>query len=362
MTLESLALLPELQKIPVDETAVDLDFEGRLTRLSEMDRDHWSIEFSAGVEQSLISLFDARNVPDDVLEAYRLFSNSDMALQDRYAEMVGRGEESVRNFINPLKGKVAELRVEPDLEARYPGYDFKLAADPAQPVWDLHGVGLEGTEDIYIQVKMGGADYADDVSERMEAAPENVLFAVSREIHERIAELRPELLDRVIDTGITNLEFTEGVKESVELLARNHGIDVPNSIGEILPFVAEIYFGVRLIYNIVSVERNFRDVELNDRTRVHTLKALTLMSRFGITSVCTALGATAGTSVAPGTGTAAGAVGGAGFALVLNQRLRPRMLEVAMHVAGIDDDDMFYLRSKAPIDQIGASLAATSAA
>ena len=48
MTLESLGLLPELQKIPVDEAAIDLDFDGRVTRLSEMDRDHWGIEFSAG--------------------------------------------------------------------------------------------------------------------------------------------------------------------------------------------------------------------------------------------------------------------------------------------------------------------------
>ena len=186
--------------------------------------------------------------------------------------MVGRGEESVRGFLNPLKGKVAELRIVPVLEERYSGYNFELAPDPTQPVWDLHGRGPEGTDDIYIQVKTGGADYADDVIGRMEAAPENVLFAVSRDIHERIGQLRPELLDRVIDNPITNQELTEGVEESVERLARNHGIDVPDSVGEILPFVAEIYLGVKVIYDIVSVERDFKDVELTDRKRVHALK------------------------------------------------------------------------------------------
>ena len=358
MTLESLSLLPELQKLPIDESAGDLDFNGLMARLSAMDRDHWSIVWSAGVEESLKALFDKVNVPDDVLQAYGLaYSTSVLPLPDHYLQMVGRGEESVTGFLSNLKGKVAELRVGADLEDRYPGYAFELAPNPTQPDWDLVGRGPEGMGDIYVQVKMGMAGRVSDVIERMEVAPENVLFAVSREIHERIAEVVPELSPSVLDSGIANLEFTEGVQESVARLAAHRGIDIPDSIGEMLPYVTEVVLSVRLIFDMVSVERDFKDVELNDRTRVHVLKALTLMSRFGITSVCTVLGS----AVAPGAGTAVGAIGGAGFAIVLNRRLRPRMLEIAMHIAGIDDDDLLYMRRKAAIDRVGASLAATSA-
>jgi len=363
MTLESLALLPELQKIPIDASAVDLDFRGRLTRIAELDRDHWSIEFSSGVERSLLALFEARNVPDVVREAYgQAFSNSAIGLHERYLEMVGRGEQSATGFLSNLKGRVAELKISPDLEERYAGYKFDLASNPNQPIWDIRGVGPEGTEDIFVQVKFGSASYAREVIERMEDAPSNVTFAVSSEIYEKITESIPELSGRLIDSGISNLELSANVREGLEILAQNQGIDVPDSVGEILPYIGEIVLAIKLIADIVSVERDFKEVSISDRSRVHALKALTLMSRFGITSVCVSLGGTAGSIALPGVGTAGGAIGGAGLAFYLNRRLKPRMLEVAMKIAGVDEDDMFYLRNKVSIDRVGASLAATRAA
>jgi hypothetical protein len=118
--------------------------------------------------------------------------------------------------------------------------------------------------------------------------------------------------------------------------------------------------GIKLIVDLVSVERDFRDAEISDRTRVHALKALTLMSRFGITNVCTFLGGAAGSVVLPSAGSAVGVVSGAGLAFYLNRRLKPRMLEIAMKVVAISEDDMFYLRNKVKVDRIGASLATTS--
>ena len=44
MSLDSLSLLPRLQRLPVDEEYVGLKFEEIRQRLVEMDRDHWSIE------------------------------------------------------------------------------------------------------------------------------------------------------------------------------------------------------------------------------------------------------------------------------------------------------------------------------
>ena len=45
--------------------------------------------------------------------------------------------------------------------------------------------------------------------------------------------------------------------------------------------------GIRLVMDVVSTERDFKDVQIQDRSRVHALKALVLMSKFGVTTVLT---------------------------------------------------------------------------
>ena len=154
--MDSLALLPDLEKLPIDDGAFDLEFEGQTTRIVAMDRDHFSIEFATAVETPLMALFEARNVDDVISEAHNLaFSNSDMSLHEHYQKMVSRGEESVTGFISNLKGKVAELRAPSVLEDRLPGYRFEIAEDPTQPIWDIRGIGTEGSDPIFIQVKAG---------------------------------------------------------------------------------------------------------------------------------------------------------------------------------------------------------------
>ena len=51
-----------------------------------------------------------------------------------------------------------------------------------------------------------------------------------------------------------------------------------------------------LSMDIVSTERDFKDVQLADRSRVHALKALVLMSKFGVTTVLTTSGGAGGTA------------------------------------------------------------------
>ena len=361
MTLESLALLPELQKIPRDDAALELDFEGQMTQILGMDRDHFSIELSTAVEAPLMTLFEARNVDDVVPQAHELaFSNSDLSLHEHYQEMVSRGEESVTGFMSNLKGKVAELRAEDKLEEWFPGYDFELASNPTQPIWDIRGVGPEGTEDLLIQVKAGGISYVPEVLEGMEEAP-TTLFAVSHEIYDRILETAPELGGQLADLGFTAYDLTDDVAKNLSVLASNLGIDVPDGLGEMLPIVGEVVLGIKLIIDLISTERDFKDVELQDRSRVHAMKALVLMSRFGVSAVCINLGGAAGTVALPGVGTAVGALGGGGLAFYLNRRLRPRMMDLAMHLAGVTKDDLFYFRNKVAVDRIGESLASTMA-
>ena len=365
--MESLSLLPALQALPSIEGATELTLAEMMPQVRAMGRGNFAIEVSLAVEEGMEALFDARNVSDDLAKAWgAVYPNvNHESVHDHYLAMP---EGSVTGFISPLKGRLAEFKAESVLEEQFPGYDFTLASDPTQAVWDLVGKGPEGQE-ILVQVKTGGASYFDDVLERMEDSPD-VLFAVSSNLFAQLTEKAPELSDRLIDLGLSNQEFTEDAKEGLGMLAQNMGIDVPDSLGEALPFVAEVILGIKLIHGIVSTERSLKGEELTDRSRVHGIRTLALMSRFGVTSVCGMAGMTggglAGTSVLPGVGTGvgslAGGVAGAGFAMLLNRLLQPRIEDVAVRLVGGDADDTFYLMNKQADDEIGESFAATEVA
>lgn len=372
MTMQSLSLLQELRQLPVGDEAAEYSHETAVSRLRGTDKDTFALEVAQAAEEALEALFEARNVPDVLDEAYRLaFTNDSQVtpLADYFAEVSARGDRSVIGFVSSLKGKVAELESVRQLEEMHPGYKFEIPANPNQPVYDLIGRGPEGTEDVLVQVKAGGLGYAGDVMQRMEVAPEHVQFAVSSELYDKLLEADPDAAGRLVDTGIEITEFTEDIKSGLGTLANNSGIDVPDSIGELLPYVVEIVLGIRLISQIVSTEGELTGVDVSERSRVHAIRTLTMMSRFGVTQVCSLAGGAAGTaagSAIPGVGNvagaAAGAIGGAGGAMVLNRLLEPRMEEVAVKIMGGDRNEVFYLMNKDAIDAIGNSLAVTSAA
>ena len=374
MGMQSLALLPKLQKLPAAEGAAALGHDEAVTRLRAMDRDHFAIEVSQATEETLEALFDWRNVPDetvdDLNEAFtRAFSNlaeQGKSVHERFSESSARGLAAETGFVSNLKGKVAELKAEDILEDRNPGYNFELAVSPTQPGWDLIGTSPDGPP-IYAQVKFGAETYADDTLEAMREHP-NYPFAVSSEIYQDIAESHPELLGRLVDIGPA-AELAESVKDGLGTLAANYGVDVPDSIGEALPLVGEVVLGLKLIWSIVKTERELSDVELTDRSRIHGVRVLALVSRFGINQVCMLAGAAGGAAagiVTPGVGNVAGVLAGSmagiGGGMMLNRRLQPRIEEVAMKLVGGDADDVFYLMNRVEIDRLGESLAATRAA
>ena len=374
MGMESLALLPELQKLPAAEGAATLGHDEAVSRIRAMDRDHFAIEVSQATEETLEALFDWRNVPDETLddlnEAFtRAFSNlaeQGKSVHERFSEISARGLAASTGFVSNLKGKVAELKAEDILEERNPGYDFELAASPTQPGWDLIGTSPD-RPNIFAQVKFGDETYADNTLEAMREHT-NFPFAVSSEIYDRISQSHPELLDRLVDIGPA-AELTESVKDGLGTLAANLGVDVPDSIGEALPLVGEVVLGLKLVWSIVKTERELADVDLTDRARVHGVRVLALASRFGINQVCmlagSAGGAAAGTAV-PGVGTVAGGLAGGmaglGGAMMLNRLLKPRIEEVTIKLVGGDAGDVFYLMNRVEIDWIGESLAATRTA
>ena len=375
--MQSLQFLPELEKLPADPSSAGLDSQGLAARLRRMDGDQFAAGVSIATEEVLEALFDWRNVDDDLEKAYaNWLPDSEQSLREHYQEVLERGEKAAKGFVDSnLKGRVAEVKSEDLLEQQFPGLDFKLAPDPNQPDSDLYVPGPEGTPEILVSVKAGGEEYAYQVARKMESAlesPQEFWFAVNRDIYEKLHESYPELVqsygNRLIDLGLDNAEFTEGVRDGLETLSGNLGIDVPDSLGEALPYIAEVAMGVRLIWNIVSTERDLAGEEMSDRARVHGVRTLTLMSKFGVNQVCTwagvLAGGAAGTFIVPGAGSGVGSVAGglagAGGGMLLNRMLQPRIDEVAIKLVGGDADDLFYLMNKQAVDEIGTSLATTS--
>ena len=369
--MQSIDLLSELEQIPLRAEHGRYTYKDVIERSGLMRNDLFAIEIAAGVEESLEALFDdARDVSDDLFEAYRLSSPRVAefhSLDERYLEMVDRGPESVTKFISNIKGKLGELRVKDHLQQECPGYSFELAKDQNKPIWDILETSPDGTTK-QIQVKVGGEEYAGKVPGRMQEDPD-VLFATSHEIRATVLAKHPELSDQFIDINLSNYELTTEVKEGLDLLVDNSEVDVPDTVGGILPYATEIVLGIRLLCDIVKTERDFEAVAFDDRKRVHAMKALVLFQRFGISAVLTTVGGVAGGTVGSFVpiigniiGAIGGAIGGAGLAAYLNSKLRPHMLEIGMELAGVTEDDLFYFKNKVPIDRIGESLARTAAA
>ncbi len=376
--MESLSLLPDLRALPAAEGQAELSPEEMMRQVRAMDRDNFAIAVSIAVEESMEALFDARNVPDSsvmddhpVMRAYNaVYPNaaSDYSSpHEHYQEMLERGESSVEGFIRPLKGRLAEFEAKDALESQLPEWEFSGASDPTQPVWDLVGRGPDGQE-MLIQVKTGGERYADEVLERMEEAPD-IAFALSSNLYDAIAEQAHRLYDIGVSDdaleGITRA-FFEDVNEGLGALAGNMGIDVPDSLLGMLPYIAEVGMGIKLVHRIISTEQALQGEEMSDRSRVHGIHALALMTQFGVLTVCSSVGLGAGGAAGtalPGLGNVVGAVAGGlaggATAMVLNRMLQPRIQDVAIQLVGGDADDVFYLMNKQPIDAIGESLAAT---
>ena len=371
--MQSIELLPDLEQIPLRAEHGGYGYEEVVKRSGLMRNDLFAIEVAAGIEGVLSALVAARNVSDadasaDLLEAYSLASPdaaAEVPLYEEYNEVLARGPESVGGFISNIKGKLAEIRVQDHLEKEFPDYSFEIAADQNQPVWDILSTSPDGTETL-IQVKIGGEEYAGEVISQIQDNPD-VLFAVGNEIRASVLAAHPELSDQIVDLELSNYELTGEVGQDLELLAESSGIDVPDEIVGLIPYATEIVLGISLLSDIVKTEHDFKGIAMDDRNRVHAMKALVLFQRFSISVVLTTVGGSVGAVAGSGIpvlgnmiGGAGGAIGGAVSATFLNRKLRPKMRKIGMALTGVTEDDLFYLRNKEKIDRIGASLSKTA--
>ena len=140
------------------------------------------------------------------------------------------------------------------------------------------------------------------------------------------------------------------------------GIDVPDGPVEIVPYAGAIIAGARLIYSVLSTERQFKAVDRTTKNRIQVVQTLTLMSRMGVSTVLATAGGAAGTSVGslvPGIGNLVAGIGGtvlgAGMGMYLNKHLQPHMLDLALDITGLSHDDLFYYKNKPRIDAVAVT-------
>ena len=360
MAMQSLNLLPELQKLPGPESDQRKSFRDIMTDLLSMDRGLYAAEVTAATSFAMWGIFDTINVDDKLAQAYKRQypGESDQhSLYEKWQQISEDSQESMNGFINGLKGKVAELNYAEDLEAR--GYKVNIPDDPTHPDWDISAISPDGQE-VFFQVKTGNVNYAGDVEPIIQTNPD-LYYPVSTEIYDKIAERSPELIDQMTNIGY-DYELVNGIKDGLETLSVNQGFDLPDSVGEIVPYAGAIIMGARLIYNVLKTEKEFSTADRTTKNKMQVVQTLTTMSRFGVSTVLSTAGgfsgAAAGTAV-PGVGNLiggiAGTVAGAGIGIYLNKHLQLHMLNLALNVTGLTHDDLFYYKNKPHIDSVALS-------
>lgn len=356
----SLGLLPDLDSVPSSTVPFDSPKE-LLKRLVDTDRDAFCVEVALGLEAVLASL-DAK-VPDCLFDAYQsAYPRLDASLVEKYNELLEEGgPAAVQGLVNGLKGKLAEIiaceRL-PKYVPEWSNYEFSIAESATQPGWDLIGRVPDGPE-VLVQVKLGAASYAADVINKIQDNP-NLDFALSSELFDSIGKAHPELVERMVNLNLSAVQLGEDVQEHLATLSEHYGIDLPDEISDLLPYVGELLSGLRLIHTIVTTEKDFAHLDRGDKNRLHVVRTLALLTRFGTTTILTLVGTSAGAFFSPA-GSVVGAIGGTASAMYLNHKLKGRVLELALKSCGLNEDDMLYLKHKTTLDGLGASFAAYAA-
>ena len=380
MAMQSSNLLPALRELPGDESGQQRSFRELITDVVNMDRAMYAAEFASNVSAGMWFIFDERsvagrdilgtgiNVDDSLREklttAHNLaFPSETRSVWEHWQDVKDLPE--VNNVLmSPLKGKFAELHTADQL--REAGWtNVQIAPNPTQPVWDITGTPPGGTEPVLWQSKTGGEGYASSVQDAMAENPD-VNFAVSSEIYDRITESIPEAVNRLMDIG-PDLKRVADMKDGLNTLSANMGLDIPDSIGEILPYAGAVLAGARLIHSIITTERDFKAADRTTRNRIQVVQSLTVMSRFGVSSVLAAAGGIGGTAIGtavPGVGNLVGGIGGtlvgAGMGMYLNRHLQPRMLDLALGITSLTHDDLFYYKNKPHIDDLALNYRRTA--
>ena len=315
-------------------------------------RDAWQRGVDAMV--GLAAFFPEINIDDAHRERLEqahamAFGNHEGSLTKHWIKVRLRGKDAETGFVSALKGKLAEMDAA-ELLTEHGYKDVQIASNPIQEVWDISGFTADGRE-IAWQVKTGTAEYAAEAKDAMLQSPA-VEFVVSSEIYDRLSEASADFADRLTELN-SNAELTRKTREGLDALCGNLGIDIPDKLSDALPDAAELMFGIQLIIEIVLNEREWPDADRTEKNKRLIIRVFALILRFGIYRVMTVIGAAAGATVGGVVpiggnlvGGAFGTIAGLSAATVLNRKLQPRMLDIALEFLGLDQEEFDKIQAE----------------
>ena len=150
-------------------------------------------------------------------------------------------------------------------------------------------------------------------------------------------------------------------------LSNSMGLDMPDGVVDLVPYAGAVFAAPHLLASVLNTEKEFKAADCTTKNNIQVVQTLTLMSRMGITTVCAAGGGAAGGlagSALPGIGNLiggiSGSIAGAGIGMYLNRHLQPRMLNLALDITGLTNDDLFYYKNKLRIDSVALSFQSTA--
>ena len=359
---------------------------------------------------------------DTVTEGYRkAFPNETRTWWEHHQDALNNPRTYDNTFMSPLKGKVAEIDAKEllDQQEGVARVDFPQTAEGGHDL-TREGIDLYATMDdgqvVHWQVKTGTSD--SQIRETLDALQSDpgLHGAVSEEIHGGILKSDRTLIDRLMDIGsgekleqgiqhhanmmlsmgdmslhainseaydamseptadavnqlidtIPDYELVSGTGDGLSAISENMGIDVPERVADIIPYAVPIMAGARLVYSIIKTEKEFKAADRTTKNKIQVVQSLTVMSRFGVTFALASAGGVGGTalgSVVPGVGNLiggiAGLIGGGVMGSYLNRHLQPHMLNLALNITGLTNDDLFYYKNKPRVDTAALSLQATA--
>ena len=336
-------------------------------------------------------------------------------VHDRYQELLESGGDTGW-FCGDLKGQMAEFNAMALREqqghmsvsladsATKKGWDFSSVSPDEQPIFnqvkfgDSHSYSefyrhMTDNPDVTAYWVSGGRSY-DDAVRAAEAIQDGVERHVSINKDAGLGELvddalkNPANLDAAYpydvgsqiynmsaDSSMIDYPFdsdsdfllVEGTTDGLNTLSGNMGMDIPDGVVDLIPYAGAIFAASRLVMSVLKTEREFKAADRTTKNKIQVVQTLTLMSRMGITTVCAVGGGAAGGlagSFLPGVGNLIGGIGGSifggGIGMYLNKNLQPHMLNLALDIAGLTNDDLFYYKNKPRIDTVALNFQTTA--
>ena len=431
--MQSSNLLPALRELPGGEYDQHRSIRDHITGIVNMDRAMYAAEFASAISAGMWGIFGHLNVDDRLLEAYETRwpnMSDEISLYDKVRELTESGElTGTDNWLfYGLKGQLAEFETNRLLESD--GWThLTLAPTTNNPFWDNIGINPDGkvaviqtktradsTSDVqswmaedhpnlgehpnlYEKVQSDVQQWVADpeivekhpeltsIAERLADGPDSFVsdryLALGSEIINKSTESGVDAAGRIIADIGPDYQLVEGITDGLSTLSDNMGIDIPDSVGEIIPYASAIFATARLIANVIKTEKEFKAADRTTKNKIQVIQTLTLLSRMGPKTVLSIIGGKGGAmgggavggiagTVVPGVGNAIGGlvgvgIGGIGGAVVgykvgsyLSKHLEPHALNIALDITHLTSDDLFYFKNRPRIDDLAATFQRTS--